>query len=130
VRDAARHVEEVYEELAWQGAQGRVMHNDDTKMRILAWMVKRGEQSKEAASPENCHDEDLRDDRTGIFTSAIVSVFRGHRIALFRTGRQHAGEHLNDLLEQREPRRGAPIQMCDALARNVPRDFKTFLSNM
>jgi len=33
--------------------------------------------------------------RTGVFTSGIVATTRaGHRIALFFTGRRHAGENL------------------------------------
>jgi hypothetical protein len=131
MRDAARNVAGVHEELVWQGAQGRVMHNDDTKMRILAWMGKRLE-AYEKSRPKGSGDgkgEDLQDDRTGIFTSGIVSIVRQHRIALFFTGRRHAGENLNALLEQREPRRGAPIQMCDALSRNVPEHFKTLMAN-
>jgi hypothetical protein len=60
------------------------------------------------------------DKRTGIFTSGIVSLWRNRKIALFFTGRQHAGENLADLLNRRTER-GAPIQMCDALSRNTPK---------
>jgi len=131
MRDAARKVAGVHEELVWQGAQGRVIHNDDTMMRILAWMGKRLE-AYERSRPKKSGDgerEDLQDDRTGIFTSGIVSVVRDRQIALFFTGRLHAGENLNALLEQREPRRGSPIQMCDALSRNIPKDFKPLTAN-
>jgi hypothetical protein len=48
-----------------QAAQGTVVHNDDTGMRVL--MLKR----------------DPKDDRTGVFTSGIVSVGEGHKIALY-----------------------------------------------
>jgi transposase len=131
VRDAARSLEGVYEELLWQAAQGGVLHNDDTAMRILAWMGKRREEQPKAPSKGggNGEGEDLKDDRTGIFTSGIVSLVGEHRIALYFTGRKHAGENLKALLEQRESWRGAPIQMCDALSRNVPKDFKTILAN-
>jgi hypothetical protein len=34
------------------------------------------------------------DERTGVFTCGVVSTAEGRRIALFFTGRQHAGENL------------------------------------
>jgi transposase len=40
---------------------------------------------------------------------------------LFFTGRQHAGENLADLLQQRAQQSRSPIQMCDALSRNTPK---------
>jgi hypothetical protein len=58
-------------------------------------------------------------ERTGVFTSGIVSTRPGHRIALFFTGRQHAGENLSEVLERRAAQLAPPIQMCDALSRNL-----------
>jgi transposase len=60
------------------------------------------------------------DERTGVFTTGIVSTGE-RKIALYFTGRQHAGEHLADVLKRRAAELPAPIQMCDALSRNVPR---------
>jgi transposase len=40
---------------------------------------------------------------------------------LYFTGRQHAGENLADVLQQRAAELPPPIQMCDALSRNVPK---------
>lgn len=129
VREAARQIEAAYEELRRQAAQGKVLHNDDTTMRILEWMGKRREEQEKAPSKGGGEGEDLKDDRTGIFTSGIVSVGPGWQIALFLTGRRHAGENLEEILELRESKGEAPIQMCDALSRNVPKDFKTILAN-
>ena len=56
-------------------------------------------------------------DRTGMFTTGIVSTREGHKIALFLSGRQHAGENLKDVLTRRAAELPPPIQMCDALAR-------------
>jgi len=61
------------------------------------------------------------DERTGVFTSGIVSTSQGGKIALYFTGRQHAGENLADVLKQRAAELPAPIQMCDALSRNAPK---------
>jgi hypothetical protein len=69
------------------------------------------------------------DGRTGVFTSGIVSVTGGHRIGLFFTGRKHAGENLAKVLARRAATLTAPIQMCDALSRNLPGEFKTIMSN-
>jgi hypothetical protein len=67
--------------------------------------------------------------RTGLFTSGIVSTRDGRRIALFFSGRKHAGENLKDVLAERAADLPPPIQMCDALSRNVPAELKTILAN-
>jgi hypothetical protein len=41
------------------------------------------------------------DQRTGVFTSGIVSTGVGWKIALFFTGCQHAGENLTEVVRQR-----------------------------
>ena len=82
---------------------------------------------KEKASGEASGDESS--DRTGIFTSGIVSVKDGRKIALFFTGRKHAGENLADVLRRRASELEAPIQMCDALSRNLPKELKVILAN-
>ena len=40
-------------------------------------------------------------ERTGVFTSGIVWIVQGRRIALFFTGCKHAGENLAEVLKQR-----------------------------
>ena len=110
-----------YDELIRQAASGDVVHNDDTTAKILQWMGKR----KEKALSSN---ED-RPERTGIFTSGIVSTSLGRQIALFFTGRKHAGENLERVLAERVKALRLPIQMCDALSRNISGDFQTVLAN-
>ena len=58
------------------------------------------------------------DTRTGIHTTGIISVHEAFQIALFFTGRNHAGENMSALLKQREPDLPAMIRMSDALAAN------------
>jgi hypothetical protein len=41
---------------------------------------------------KDVHTEDAAAERTGVFTSRIVSTAQGQHIALFLTGRQHAAE--------------------------------------
>jgi transposase len=105
-----------YDELIRQAAQGDVMHNDDTGIKILSLI-------KEQMESENDSS------RKGMFTSAILSVAAGRKIALFFTGRNHAGENLADVLAKRQSGLEAPIQMCDALSRNLPKELKTILAN-
>src|SRR3989441_7889420 len=103
VEEAAELIKPARDELIRQAAQGEVVHNDDTSMRVL----------RLAREPS--------DERTGVFTSGIVSTGQGWKIALYFTGRQHAGENLAEVLQQRAQRASPPIQMCDALSRNVPK---------
>ena len=103
VEEAAEVIKAARDELIRQAAQGEVLYNDDTGMRVLSMV-------REAS-----------DDRTGVFTSGIVSTKQGQRIALYFTGRQHAGENLRDVLQHRAANLAAPIQMCDALSRNTPK---------
>jgi transposase len=101
--EAAELLKPARDELIRQAAQGEVVHNDDTSMRVL----------RLAREPS--------DERTGVFTSGIVSTGAGWKIALYFTGRQHAGENIADVLMQRAAELPSPIQMCDALSRNVPK---------
>jgi len=111
VEATAGVIEPVWQELIRQAAQGEVVHNDDTSMRILRFA------------------REMSDQRTGLFTSGIVSLQGEHRVALFFTGRQHAGENLADLLRSRADELGPPIQMCDALSRNAPGKQPVILAN-
>lgn len=102
VEKAAQPIKPARDELVRQAAQGEVVHNDDTGMRVLR--LKR----------------DPKDERTGVFSSGIVSIHEGRKIALYFTGCKHAGENIADVLKQRSRELPRPIQMCDALSRNVP----------
>jgi transposase len=101
-------IEPAFDELVRQAAQGDVLHNDDTSMPVLSLR-------------RDIDDEADEGERTGIFTSGIVSTREDRQIALFFTGRQHAGENLRDVLMERAAALKPPIQMCDALARNLPK---------
>jgi transposase len=118
VQDDAETVAPVHEEMIRQAAQAPLLHNDDTTMRIL----KLTPEQRAAALGEDGAD------RTGVFTSGIVSVGEEHRVALFFTGARHAGENLTDVLKRRVADLPAPIQMCDGLSRNTADDFETLLS--
>ncbi len=121
VERAADLLTPAHDELVRQAAQGTVLHNDDTTAKILELLK---EQKERAASGEK------KDDRTGIFTTGIVSITgEGHKTALFYTGRHHAGENLAELLQKRAAVRLPPIQMCDGLPVNTAGDFETIVAN-
>ena len=103
VEEEAEVIKPARDELIRQAAQGEVLHNDDTGMRVLKLEREPGDQ------------------RTGVFTSSIVSTLAGRQIALYFTGRQHAGENIADVLKQRARESGPAIQMCDALSWNAPK---------
>lgn len=114
VEEEAEVIKAARDELIRQAAQGEVLHNDDTGMRVLSMV-------REAS-----------DDRTGVFTSGIVSTQEGRQIALYFTGRQHAGENLRDVLTHRAQALAAPVQMSDALSRNtsaLPEGVEILLAN-
>jgi transposase len=112
VENSGQQLEPALDELIRQAAQGDLFHNDDTGAKILALTGRRRD-------PIGSDPAD-RPERTGVFTSGIVSVLPGYRIALFFTGHRHAGENLAAVLKQRAGELGRPLQMCDALSRNVP----------
>ena len=120
--EAAIKAEPVANELCHQAAQGDVVYNDDTTMRV------RSLKTKDNATEEPSDTKKTM--RTGVFTSGIVSTTEGgNTIALYFTGRQHAGENLAAVLSARASGLESPIQMCDALSRNMPESLKTIVSN-
>jgi hypothetical protein len=120
VKGAAEAPLLAFDELVRQAAQGDLFHNDDTTMPVLALTGKR--RAKEAS-------DDDPEDRTGMFTTGIASVVGNRKIALYITGRRHAGENLDKVLKQRDASAAAPLQMCDGLARNHPKDKATIVAN-
>lgn len=111
VERVARELEPVLDHLIYLAAQSALVFSDDTTMRVTALR-------KEIQA-------EVKPQRTGIFTSGIVSQATSHPISLFFTGRAHAGENLADVLERREPARSPPLHMRDGLAQNAPKGQAT-----
>ena len=125
VRAKAEKITPALEELIRQAAQGEVLHNDDTTVKILEFM---GARAKEQVLAEDAAEKETSD-RRGMFTSGVVSTKEGRKIALFFSGRKHAGENLADVLAERSQSLAAPIQMCDALTRNLPAELETIVAH-
>jgi len=91
----------VYLLLMREAAAGEIIHTDDTRVRILS-----------------CLKEDEEEKGRATQTSGIVVKAEGQKIALYFSGRRHAGENLAELLKLRAEGLTRPIQMSDALAAN------------
>ena len=96
----------VFVALIKQAAQSSLIYHDDTGGRILTLM------QENQSLPQGA--------RYGIHSSGFVTVGE-QTIILFFTGRAHAGENLDKLLDLREAGLAKPIQMSDASANNAPK---------
>lgn len=112
MEQSVRELAPVQEELIRVAASGELLHNDDTTMRVQSL-------KKQKSGSE----------RTGIFTTSIISKVGDRHVALFFTGGNHAGENLDLLLKNRVAGLDKPIQMCDALSRNRSKEFEVLLAN-
>src|SRR5262245_43904115 len=125
VQAVAMNLAPAFEELIRQAAQGEVLHNDDTTVKILELMGRHRQEALAGAAGEG----NDADQRTGLFTSGVVALREGRRVALFFSGRRHAGENLAEVLKLRAAELPPPIQMCDALSRNLPGELRTILAH-
>ena len=106
----------VFGELQREAAQGEVISIDDTKMKILTGVQVR-------LLPDEPEEERTAEgERTGSVTTGLVSQTAKATIVLYRSGSRYAGENLKELLAQRDPQAGTPIQMSDGLNRNRAAD--------
>lgn len=110
VEKSADRAHPAYKELIRQAAQGELIYLDDTAMKILLAINE-------------------KEGRNGTFTTGMLSVTGERKIALFFTGHRHAGENLTNLLAKRHKGLRLPIQMCDALSRNIPKELATIMAN-
>jgi transposase len=107
----------IFDALVGQAANAPLLHHDDTTMRIL-----------DLRRPGSATVARMDPQRKGTFTSNVLAEVESHPVALYFTGWQHAGENLAAVLRQRAVDLAPPIQMCDALSRNVCPESKTILA--
>jgi len=98
----------VFEQLKTLAAQGEVIYQDDTHVRILSLI----------AENRQAHTDGTSGARTGMYTTGLVVQQGEHTICLYMAGRAHAGENLEALLTHREAGRDKPLVMSDALVSN------------
>jgi len=107
-------VRPVYEELMRAAARADVLHTDDTRVVILD-LLKENKQLPEGS-------------RRGVQTSGIVAREGSRQIALYLSGRRHAGENTAALLQKRPPDLPLPVQMSDALSANWAGEFERIVA--
>jgi transposase len=109
VEQVADDTYRVYEHLKRLGAQQPLVYQDDTGARILSLIAE--------------NQADPQPERKGMYTT-VLRLEGEQSICLYFTGRQHAGENLDEILAHRAPDL-APIQwMSDGLAANTPKGHK------
>jgi len=117
--DQVEHVADcaymVFEHLVYVAAQGHLIYQDDTPVRILSLIKEnaQGPHAQEHGLPATASSE-----RTGMQSTALVVEAGEHTICLYFSGRNHAGENLRELLAGREQGLDKPLVMSDALSRN------------
>lgn len=111
-------LEPIFKQFITQIAQSPLVYNDDTTMRVQD-LRKAGSASAATIDPK----------RTGTFTTAIVGQMDSITVVIFSTGWKHAGENLEEVLRHRPPGMDPPIQMCDALSRNLPGEIATLMAH-
>jgi transposase len=123
-----------YTELVRRAAQGELFHTDDTGVRILSVIKENkerealNEEAPETEARQDAADFD-REKRKATYTSGIMSKVGDHVITLYFSGKKYAGENLDDVLRNRAMALGPPLQMCDALNQNYPKEFSTVIIN-
>jgi transposase len=114
----AQQAQPILEELITQAAQSPLLHHDDTTMRVL-----------DLRRPGSATAVEMDPERKGTFTTNILAYVDDHPVALYFTGWQHAGENLAAVLRRRRADLEPPIQMCDALSRNLSSEFASILAH-
>lgn len=110
--------EPIFKAMIHYAANASLIHQDDTNMRIL-----------DLRRPGSAADDPIDPKRKGTFTTSLLAYAQNHRVALYFTGWRHAGENLAQVLEHRAAGLEPPIQMCDALSRNMSLEFETILAH-
>lgn len=105
----------VFPALEILAANGSLIHNDDTVLRIVDTIH------------HNRQNPDKK--RTGMYTTGILAQNGAYKIALFYNSQRHSGENMERLLNKRHKNKGKVIQMCDALSHNIPETHDNIVCN-
>jgi hypothetical protein len=95
-------------------AQGELIYQDDTPVRILSLMDENQQMQAQAEQVGLSR----ADERSGMYTTALVVKVEERTICLYYSGRSHARENLATLLKKRQAGQDKPLVMSDALSSN------------
>src|SRR5919106_4603040 len=99
----------VFEQMEHEAAQGEVIFQDDTAVRILSLMqanrvLLEQAEAQGLSSPK---------ERPGMHTTALAVQVDDHTAILYYSSRRHAGENLQGLLDRRKAGLSKPLVMSD-----------------
>jgi transposase len=104
----------VFEQMEREAAQGELIFQDDTSVRILSLM----QENRELFDQATAQGWSTPKERTGMHTTALAVKVGAHTAILYYSSRRHAGENLQGLLDKREAGLEKPLAMSDALSSN------------
>jgi hypothetical protein len=104
----------VFEQMEKEAAQGDLIFQDDTVVRIVS-LIKENRDLLAAAQVQGLSTPK---ERTGMHTTALAVRVGEHTAILYYSSRRHAGENLQRLLDKREAGLEKPLAMSDALSSN------------
>jgi hypothetical protein len=108
----------VFEQMESEAAQGELIFQDDTAVRILA-LIK---ENRDLVAAAHAQGLSTTNERTGMHTTVLAVQVGEHTAILYYSSRRHAGENLQGLLDKREGGLEKPLAMSDALSSNEVAD--------
>jgi hypothetical protein len=108
----------VFEQMEKEAAQGDLIFQDDTVVRILSLM----QENRDLLAAAQAQGLSKPKERTGMHTTALAVQVGEHTAILYYSSRRHAGENLQRLLDKREAGLEKPLAMSDALVSNEVAD--------
>jgi transposase len=105
----------VFEQMEREAAQGEVIFQDDTAVRILSLIS----ENRDLVAAAQAQGLSTPKERTGMHTTALAVQVGEHTAILYYSSRRHAGENLQGLLDKRQAGLEKPLAMSDALSSNA-----------
>jgi transposase len=106
----------VFAQMEREAAQGEVIFQDDTAVRILSFIKENRDLLAQTQGLSTTKE------RTGMHTTALAVQVGEHTAILYYSSRRHAGENLQRLLDKRQASLAKPLVMSDALVSNEVTD--------
>jgi hypothetical protein len=106
----------VFAQMEREAAQGELIFQDDTAVRILSLMKENRDLVAQTQGLSTSKE------RTGMHTTALAVRVGEHTAILYYSSRCHAGENLQRLLDKRQAGLAKPLAMSDALRSNEVAD--------
>lgn len=126
VFEGAKKLAPLYDAMIREAGRGEILHGDDTPVKIRKLLKKLREKKAQGKKKGKGRKSKAR---TGIHTTAVVSIRDGKKTVLFFSGVPYAGENLERVLRERPGELSPPLLMCDGSSQNLPEGFEVILAN-